>query len=387
VVVFNRNLRAVKINKINLLLALFCLVYSKDARSESLLPSACMAPQNSGMYLLMQADSYDNFNNKGSGYVNAGDRPELLLYKHFIARKKGDLGRIAELYGHDESEQVRRKYSDIEAFPSALKPYADIEFVGKVTVGDTIRFRLNMIGADVRPFPMVQYAVYDSGEYRLTLRGENESFLSRVGRGHIVNYVTGLEAESTAMDDFLKALKTGAYRAITFSADAAVGDGAFHIELDLDKIKTPPHDVAASIVLRYENSEKLTETDRSYYESLLSKLINDSRNFSSDALEYWYSDNDQKLLKRFGDSIPALMEAVSDAFSNCESHSVTGVIRDDEYVVMIVKIQAGDGGAMQFAIPFRRKGDRLILYFRDGNESLGALLTEPRVRSAIASMR
>ncbi len=363
------------------------MVCSMDVRSESFIPSASMAPQNSGIYLFMQASAYDDLNDKGSGYVDEVNKPEALVYRHLLARKEGSLSRIAELYRDDELEQVRRKYPDIETYPSALKPYSDIEFVGKVTVGDTVRFRFNMIGADVRPFPMVQYAVYDAGKYHLTLRGENESFLSRVGRGHFVNNNPTVVAKSTAMDDFTKALKTGAYRAIIFSAQAAAGDGAVHIETDPVKIKEPPPDVTASVVLRYENSEKLPEADRSYYDSLLLKLINDSRNFSSDGLAFWYSDNDQKLLKRFGHSIPASMEAVNSAFSKSESHVVTGVIRDSEYVVMIVKIQTRDGGVTQSVIPFRRSGDRLILFYRDGNESLGTLLMEPRLRSAIASMQ
>jgi hypothetical protein len=350
-----------------------------------LYPSAVMASRNSGMYLLMRADGYDGLQSKETDEAGT---PEALIFKHFQARKAGSIERILELYQKSELDDVKEKYSDIEKYPAALEAYSDIKLIGKVSIGGMTRFRFDMVGIAAMPFPMVQYAAIENGKWHLTLRGENTGFLSIYGRGHLVNTHPAALTKADAYSDYVDSVRSGGFRAIVFSADAVRDDygASFSIERDPVKFLNPQDDVGALIVVRFEGTSSLTEADLAAYNQVLSAVIADSKSYTNDVLLKWYSERDQRILGRFQDTMPEILAEINNLFSRCRKFTLRGVVRDSEYVMLGVEIEQDDGDILATVIPFRRKGEALGLFYRDGNDALRVIATQTAFRKAIASL-
>lgn len=353
------------------------------------LPSGVMAAKDGGMYVILPAMHYYDSGRLGSSFGAAAPVPESLARKNFEARKAGDLPGILALYGEGEATAVRGKYADVAGYPQSLAQYTDIEFVGKVSAGALTRLRFNMIGGpDVRPFPMVQYTLRDGTALRMTLMGENEGYLSKLGRGHFVNLeeVTKV-TEQNAKKDFQSAFAKAAYHALCISG---LGSGAISkIVLlksepaQLDELKSG---CDAMVLFRYERFTDCSPKDMQRYNKVVAEIIAECRKDVKLGMLEYFSERDRQFFKRFKNDIPPPVESVIELFSNVESYVVDGVIRDADYTLLALTFKTGEA-FRSCLVPFRNDGETLKLFYRDGSEWLRSVVSEPRVAESVGSVR
>lgn len=351
----------------------------------ALSPSPCMARSKSGIYTYLFSKSYGTNDSLGSSFSNSDGTPENLIYAHFLARKMGDIDALCALYLRSQHDLVRERFSNIHAYPAALMKYNDISFVGCVKLGSVYRYRFNMVGQEATPFPMVQYAVHESGRYKLAIGWENEGFLSTVGRGHYVNYQLSGISRSDRMKEFVDSISGGGYGAVQVIGVRNFKDVEYDIIYDIDEILNPASSVMASVIIRYEDLSEINSADRLSYETTLNKLIIDAKELNAISLHDWYSEDDRRIAAMREYSTEELYSEVNAIFTGSSSYEICGAIRDDDYVLLLVNVFSDSKKGLKSVVPFRLSGKKMTLFLEDVG-ALKVLLNEPAVKSLITHM-